>query len=667
MHSGRRQAIRICVGLLERCKSIAGPPIILCMIAGIGILPMAQAVRQDVIEGTEAPPNPEFAVYLELAQSGNPRAQAVAGETSLGHIPPATNWAGQSTSGWPALPKPCNGQPAAYDLRTYGRVPPVRSQGGCGSCWAFATMASVESYLLTIGQSYNLSENNVKECHLYNWTPCAGGNRELSTGYLARRAGPVSETDDPYVASEQFVCQADLTRQTHLDEVWQIPQGDTNGVKDTIISHGALYTCFYWNNAYYDSENFAYYYAGTEPGGPADTNHCVAIVGWDDGFGAEQFASTPPGDGAWLLRNSWGTGWHDNGYFWMSYYDQYAAAYVTMFDATSAPSGDTYYEYDPLGANSSFGYGSTTAWGANVFTATGAGQLHRVQFYTTDVNATYGIYYKSGDLSGGVLNYLEGGSCAYPGFHTVDLTTPVSVANGERFTVAIRCTNSTDIWPVAIEQRYAGYSDAAAAGAGESFGSSNGESWSDITSWAWASNANVAIKAAVEPMGSSDTAAVFRVDHSGNVSMDGTLHSSTVQSGAADVAEWVAVSESVEPGDVLELDPSRTGQYRKSRRTCSPYVAGVVSTEPGVVLGSAATDHSSLITDSSKALLALVGIVPIKVCDEGGAIEPGDLLSTASRPGYAKRSTPEACTFFVGKALEPLDEREGLILALLMR
>jgi len=165
------------------------------------------------------------------------------------------------------------------------------------------------------------------------------------------------------------------------------------------------------------------------------------------------------------------------------------------------------------------------------------------------------------------------------------------------------------------------------------------------------------------------------------VSMDGTLHSSTVQSGAADVAEWVAVSESVEPGDVLELDPSRTGQYRKSRRACSRYVAGVVSTEPGVVLGSAATDHSSritgsplpitdsssLITHHSQALLALVGIVPIKVCDEGGAIEPGDLLSTASRPGYAKRSTPEACTYFIGKALEPLDEGEGLILALLMR
>ena len=84
--------------------------------------------------------------------------------------------------------------------------------------------------------------------------------------------------------------------------------------------------------------------------------------------------------------------------------------------------------------------------------------------------------------------------------------------------------------------------------------------------------------------------------------------------------------------------------------------------EPGFVLG-----HGEEI--EGKALLALIGIVPVKVTDEGGPIRPGDLLVVSSTPGYAMRWDPEsgAPCEFVGKALEPLEEGEGIILVLLMR
>ncbi|MCK5801308.1 MAG: hypothetical protein KAI66_00680, partial [Lentisphaeria bacterium] len=107
-----------------------------------------------------------------------------------------------------------------------------------------------------------------------------------------------------------------------------------------------------------------------------------------------------------------------------------------------------------------------------------------------------------------------------------------------------------------------------------------------------------------------DTPAVFRVEPDGTALMDGTLYSPAIASGSADVAEWVNVSEPVEPGDVLELDPENAGQYRKARSGCSSLLAGVVSTDPGVVLGSGllsppTTPHSPPATDY--ALLALVG------------------------------------------------------------
>jgi hypothetical protein len=170
------------------------------------------------------------------------------------------------------------------------------------------------------------------------------------------------------------------------------------------------------------------------------------------------------------------------------------------------------------------------------------------------------------------------------------------------------------------------------------------------------------------------TAAIFRSTYTGDVLADGSFYGQNFLAGAADVAEWVLVSEEVEPGDVLELDPENPGHYRKSRGPCSTLVAGVVSTDPGFVLGSedlgsangALTDNSRLATEDS-ALLALIGIVPVKVTDEGGPIQPGDLLVASSTPGYAMRwAGPGPCPYsLVGKAIEPMHEKQGAILVLL--
>lgn len=159
-----------------------------------------------------------------------------------------------------------------------------------------------------------------------------------------------------------------------------------------------------------------------------------------------------------------------------------------------------------------------------------------------------------------------------------------------------------------------------------------------------------------------DTASVFRVDQSGQVFADGTLHAGAFGTGFADVAELVTVSEPVEASDILELDPSSPNRYRKSRIACSALVAGVVSTQPGIVMGTAETR-----LDTTKAALALVGIVRVKVTNEGGPIRPGDLLVTSSTPGHAMRwAMPEPCPCaLVGKALEPMTDESGVILVLL--
>lgn len=165
---------------------------------------------------------------------------------------------------------------------------------------------------------------------------------------------------------------------------------------------------------------------------------------------------------------------------------------------------------------------------------------------------------------------------------------------------------------------------------------------------------------------STDTSAVFRVDSAGNVRADAGFYGSCYYSGAADVAEWVTVSEPVEAGDVLAIDPINPLQYCKAVGPCSSLVAGVVSTEPGFALGS--PTHYLLPTTHAQALLALVGMVPVKACDENGPILAGDLVVVSSTPGCVMRwDGAGACSNLVGKALESLDGPYGVIRILLTR
>ncbi len=153
----------------------------------------------------------------------------------------------------------------------------------------------------------------------------------------------------------------------------------------------------------------------------------------------------------------------------------------------------------------------------------------------------------------------------------------------------------------------------------------------------------------------------FRVTREGDVHTVGTFHGDDFVTISGDLAEWVSVSEPVEPGHVLEIDPTGIGQYRLAQGPCTVSVAGVVSTQPGMVLG-----HTG--DTEGQSLLALLGVVPVKVTDEGGPIATGDLLIVSSIPGYAMRWEPDSgICGLVGKALEPHEEGEGMIEVLLTR
>ncbi|MCL6642674.1 MAG: S8 family serine peptidase, partial [Candidatus Bipolaricaulota bacterium] len=171
----------------------------------------------------------------------------------------------------------------------------------------------------------------------------------------------------------------------------------------------------------------------------------------------------------------------------------------------------------------------------------------------------------------------------------------------------------------------------------------------------------------------TNTGAVFRIERdTGNVCSDGSFNT-----GGADVAEYILALEPLEPGDVVEVDPHNPKHYRKARGAYSPLVAGVISSNPGFVLGlkhlslalSVNGEGTGEVGPGERPLLALLGRVPVKATTENGPIRPGDLLTSASKRGYAMRcvDVTQCEGAIIGKALETLDEGEGVILMLVMR
>jgi hypothetical protein len=284
--------------------------------------------------------------------------------------------------------------------------------------------------------------------------------------------------------------------QKKVQEVVYLPSRsgylDNDVIKDYVTTFGALYISMGWYNSYYSAANDSYYYNGS-----SGTNHGVCIVGWDDNYSSSKFVYTPPGNGAFIVRNSWGSGWGDNGYFYMSYYDTKLSPRAIFNNAEDADIYSTNYYYDPLGWTSNYGYGDTTAYGANIFTATSNEALKAVGFFTSDnnVDVTITVYTNvigSTNPKNGTLSATKTGSFTYPGFYTVELDTPVSLTNGQQFSIVVLFDNESYTFPVPMEYPFAGYSSGASANPGESFVSNLGSSWTDLDP---GYNANVCIKA----------------------------------------------------------------------------------------------------------------------------------------------------------------------------
>ena len=391
--------------------------------------------------------------------------------------------------------------PDRYDLRNYGLVTPVKNQGSNGNCWAFASLASLESCILkATGCTYDLSEENMKDLmskySSYGWymETNTGGYDRMGYAYLASWMGPVNESDDPYAIGE--VLSPVLDSIFHVQNILFLERTsytDNDKIKRAIMSYGAVSTSIHmyqsgpepekdgYENLYTNGKNLYWY--RTDKG----ANHAVAIVGWDDNYSKNNFKTTPPDDGAWIIKNSWGTGSGDKGYYYVSYYDTRLAplnspysTYVFVFN--DSIKYDKNYQYDVSGRTDFFLNESGTVWYKNRFTATDNEYLTGVStYFEKNTDWELAIYVN------GVLRHIQSGTST-PSYSTIELDRFVPLNIGDVFEVVFKITVDKDAG-VPISE------DIIASGVpinkkmfyeNISFVSYDGECWTDFYGLVWA-------------------------------------------------------------------------------------------------------------------------------------------------------------------------------------
>lgn len=208
--------------------------------------------------------------------------------------------------------------PASYDSRLQGLVTAVRDQGGCGSCWAFGTVSAMEIALRKGGAPLtDLSEQFLISCNKDGWD-CGGGLTASkyhygTLGYSQTVAGAVLESTKPYIAADG-TCGSAYPHpyrasgwQFLTGSEWTMPTNDQ--IKNAILTYGSVTAGVCVDNGWYSYSTGVYRAAintaNNVCGG--STNHQIVLVGWND---ATQ---------SWILRNSWGKSWGENGYMRIAY------------------------------------------------------------------------------------------------------------------------------------------------------------------------------------------------------------------------------------------------------------------------------------------------------------------------------------------------------------
>lgn len=319
---------------------------------------------------------------------------------------------------------------------------PAKDQKNSGNCWAFAILGALESSILkSSGEMFDLSEENMKNLaslySQYGWKMDTnnGGYDDMGVGYLVSWLGPVLENDDVYDGIGLLSPVLDsLMHVQNMVCLKRSSNDDLDSIKKAIMDYGAVYSGIYMIASYnHQIGKYVQCYRGNLP-----CDHAVVLVGWDDNFSMPN----APGKGAWIAKNSWGENWGEDGYFYVSYFDNSCPKVGDSLSTFAFILNDTIkydknYQYDI--AKTDFFFNTTdTVWYKNIFKATDNEYLAAVStYFEKNTDWELSIYLKDS------LKLTKTGN-SLPGYYTFDLDEFIPLNIGDVFEIVFKISVDGD-------------------------------------------------------------------------------------------------------------------------------------------------------------------------------------------------------------------------------
>lgn len=448
----------------------------------------------------------------------------------------------------------------SYDLRNEINNIKVKNQKKVGACWAFSFTSMLET---TLVHKYNITQREYSPMHieytcarLYNRILGGNGTRLMSLAYATGGYGPVYESDFSFEsvydeknndASQYYLTDLDnvnLEQKVRARVTDSIifanisKKYDTNGevtynnsqdtsktyskeevevirklIKNQIKENGAVSAIFYSDigvtsnrvyisaNNYYNSQTKAFYCDN----GTIQANHAVTIVGWDDTYSKENFPQNhqPINDGAYIVLNSWGEEFGENGYFYVSYDDSCIEREISAIKEIKTYNNEmneNVYQYDELGVSygisltGSNGKYLTSVEAANVFDRKDTSKKEYLTEVGIGLMSTEGIEVYVNSQDGDVKNAntlvatATGTNALESGYHSLKLANSIELT-GEKFVIKVKYINEEfPIIPLEMNMEANGiitktssFYNSATSNKGESYILRKGTTWTDIT------------------------------------------------------------------------------------------------------------------------------------------------------------------------------------------
>jgi cathepsin L len=199
--------------------------------------------------------------------------------------------------------------PASVDWRYKGVVTGVKDQGQCGSCWSFSATGSIEGAFALNYTLVSLSEQQLMDCSFsYGNHACAGGWMDSAFSYVINNGGIDSEASYPYEMKTNInQCRYSTSNKVAwISSYKDIPSGSESDLQNAVAYHGPVSVAIDASQSSFNSYSGGYYY---EPScSSSNLDHGVLVVGYGTGSSGDY----------WIVKNSWGTGWGDQGYIYMA-------------------------------------------------------------------------------------------------------------------------------------------------------------------------------------------------------------------------------------------------------------------------------------------------------------------------------------------------------------